>query len=794
MEQNRNPHTPDLRGGLDGLQGAYLTGWACRKSAPEEHLWLEIRVDNIPLGVCRAEHLHVQAQKEGLGDSCYGFWLRLPEAVFTSGARISLHVANSREQVGRALLLDGLPDLNKAMGRVYSDGGLRLSGWLRDPDDDNAVLEARCVLEGKEIARSKADMRRFDPPEANGHGFSMTLPFSLADGISRMIELVDKQGRHIPGSPCEILTVPQGPSAWLRQLRKPGPEQVKLLESLLNRYENWFPKSAGLDMYEQWRQAFPLPSPPRHRQERVGVILLPGPGLEQSRVSLQKQKQVQPMIWCPDSGLIQGKEVLSGPDKNPAELFRLLSSHCEYLVLAEPGCSLEKLALAHLLQAARETNAGLVYADGVLQSEGGRLEVRFKPAWDPDFFLGHDYLDGPLLWSSGLLPEFGQRAEHFFKEVFNRESGQTLDSLLYQEFRFNLIQTAAGSPGGIKHLPLPLYKREASGNQWWSVLMSGRRQAVQDWFDRFEPGLQAQTNADQPEILRIHRPLRRKPLVSLIIPTRDRLDLLEPCVESLLELTTYRPYELLIVDNASSEPESLAYFEELKQRDVRVLPYPQPFNYAAINNLAVDKARGEIVCLLNNDLQLITPHWLEEMLALLLRDGVGAVGAKLLWPNNLVQHGGVVTGVHQLAAHVGNDWLAEEPGYMYRNCVSGRWSAVTAACLLTRRDDYLECGGLDAVNFPVTFNDVDYCLKLAQQGKGVVWTPQARFYHYESASRGKDDTAVKQAQSRREMQRLRGKWGETLLNDPFYNPNFSLSTWVGVFDGLALPPGKRSAR
>ena len=235
MEQYRNPHSPDLRGGLDGLQGAYLTGWACRKSAPEEHLWLEIRVDNIPLGVCRAEHLHVQAQKEGLGDGCYGFWLRLPEAVFSSGAWISLHVANTREQVGRALFIDGLPDLNKAMGRVYSDGGLRLSGWLRDPDDDNAVLEARCVLGGQEIARSKADMRRFDPPEANGHGFSMTLPFSLADGTSRMIEVVDKQGRHIPGSPCEILTVPQGPSAWLRQLRKPGPKQVKLLESLLNR-------------------------------------------------------------------------------------------------------------------------------------------------------------------------------------------------------------------------------------------------------------------------------------------------------------------------------------------------------------------------------------------------------------------------------------------------------------------------------------------------------------------------------------------------------------------------------
>jgi hypothetical protein len=221
---------------------------------------------------------------------------------------------------------------------------------------------------------------------------------------------------------------------------------------------------------------------------------------------------------------------------------------------------------------------------------------------------------------------------------------------------------------------------------------------------------------------------------------------------------------------------------------------PGPFNYADLNNRAIAQAKGEIVGLVNNDIEALHPGWLDEIVAQLLRPEVGAVGAKLLWPNGMVQHGGVLIGVGNVAGHFGNRLLDADWGDHGRNQLVQQVSGCTAACLFLRRQDYLSLGGMDGLAFPVAFNDVDLCLKVRAAGKAIVWTPHAKLLHAESASRGHVDTPQKKARAQREVDQLRQKWGQVLLQDPAYHPSLNLDPMSQAFGGLAMPPRGRAPR
>jgi GT2 family glycosyltransferase len=295
----------------------------------------------------------------------------------------------------------------------------------------------------------------------------------------------------------------------------------------------------------------------------------------------------------------------------------------------------------------------------------------------------------------------------------------------------------------------------------------------------------------------LHRKLvgrAKKPAVTLIIPTRDRVELLERCVASILQHTEWPDLQIMVVDNDSALPATKAYLREMARQGVEVLRVSGAFNFAALNNLAVGAARGQLVGLINNDIEALHAGWLDEMAAHLMAEGVGAVGAKLLWPNGMVQHGGVVLGSGNAAAHYGNRLADTDWGDHARNQVVQQVSAVTAACLLLRKSDYLAVGGMDAHAFPVAFNDVDLCLKLRKLGKAIIWTPHARLLHAESASRGHEDTPQKQARAQRELDQLRRRWGPVLLRDPAYHPSLNLDPQAHAFGGLALPPRDRSPR
>ena len=275
-------------------------------------------------------------------------------------------------------------------------------------------------------------------------------------------------------------------------------------------------------------------------------------------------------------------------------------------------------------------------------------------------------------------------------------------------------------------------------------------------------------------------------MVSLIIPTKNGLHLLRKCVEGILEKTTYPNYEILIVNNGSDDPTILQYLDKLQiDNRVRVVHDDRPFNYSALNNAAVKLANGTVVGLLNNDLEVISPDWLSEMVSIAMQPGIGAVGAKLWYPNETLQHGGVLLGIGGVANHAHLNILRNMHGYFARASLAQSFSAVTAACLVIQKKIYDQVDGLNETDLQIAFNDVDFCLRIREKGYRNVWTPYAELYHHESATRGYEDTPEKQARFAKEVQYMQECWSELLLNDPAYSPNLTLDY---VDFSLAWPP------
>jgi GT2 family glycosyltransferase len=283
-----------------------------------------------------------------------------------------------------------------------------------------------------------------------------------------------------------------------------------------------------------------------------------------------------------------------------------------------------------------------------------------------------------------------------------------------------------------------------------------------------EPGL-------LPKSFRVRWPLPLpSPRVSLIIPTKNNFKVLKQCIRSILNKTDYDNYEILVLDNRSDCSETLGYLDSISEESrVSVHSWDHPFNYSAINNFGVEKAEGSILAFLNNDVEVINPEWLDEMVSHACREEIGCVGAKLYYPNDTVQHAGVILGIGGIAGHSHKYFKRDEPGYFSRLMLVQNLSAVTGACMVLRRSVFDEVGGLDE-NLAVAFNDVDFCLRVREAGYRNLWTPYAELYHHESLTRGLNDTGQKQKRIRREAEYMRNRWGKALDQDPAYNPNLTL--------------------
>ncbi len=447
----------------------------------------------------------------------------------------------------------------------------------------------------------------------------------------------------------------------------------------------------------------------------------------------------------------------------------LAIAHGEFVVLMDSDDEISPHALALVAETLHaHPDADLLYSDEDKIDERGRRNTPyFKPEWNPDLFYAQNYFSHLGVYRTALVRAVGG---------FRREAEGS------QDYDLALRCLARSSPDRICHLPHVLYHwRAIAGSGAFDVTAKhhahpNAERALRDHFQA--AGRSVEVSAGPfPTTYRVRYPLPAEPpLVTLIIPTRDGRPVLERCIESVLARTTYPRVEILVVDNQSRDPATLEYLRRLEgEGRARVLPYDRPFNYSAINNLAARAARGTVLGLLNNDIEVIAPEWLAEMVAHALRPEIGAVGARLLYPNDTVQHMGVVTGLNGVAGHIQLGLPRDAAGYFGRAHLVQAVSAVTGACLVVRRALYEQVGGLDEAHLPIAFNDIDFCLRLEAAGYRNLWTPSAELYHHESFSRGPEDTPEKQLRFQGEIDTMIRRWGARLSDDPYFSPNLSLA-------------------
>ena len=431
---------------------------------------------------------------------------------------------------------------------------------------------------------------------------------------------------------------------------------------------------------------------------------------------------------------------------------------------------LHPCVLYEYVKVINEKNADYIYCDEATFKNGDvnqMITMHFKPDYAIDNLRANNYICHFSMFDKKLL-----EGTELYRTKF--DGSQDHDMIL------RLTDKARN----VVHVPKLLYywRQHAgsvsSGVEAKPYVVESARGAVADHLRRhgFANFKITSTRAFET-IFKITYEIIGEPKISIIIPNKDHVEDLRRCITSIIEKSTYDNYEIIVVENNSETREIFAYYEELANNPaVKIITYKGDFNYSAINNLGVSEASGEYVLLLNNDIQIITVNWMEELLMYAQRPDVGAVGAKLYYPDKTIQHAGVVIGLgaHRTAGHVHYRQKRENLGYMGRLCYAQNMSAVTGACLLVKKALYEEAGGLDE-SFAVSLNDVDFCLKLRRLGYLNVFTPFAEAYHYESASRGSDMTGEAAARYNAESARFREKWkAELEAGDPYYNPNFSL--------------------
>jgi O-antigen biosynthesis protein len=463
----------------------------------------------------------------------------------------------------------------------------------------------------------------------------------------------------------------------------------------------------------------------------------------------------------------------------------------EWVVFLDHDDVLAEHALLFLAEAiAHHRDAELIYSDeDMLGPDGLRETPYFKPDWNLDLCRSQNYVCHLMAVKRSLLQRLGGMREGF-------EGAQDHDLVLRCAEQLH--------PRQIVHIPHVLYHwRRHAGSTAGApeskpyAVAAGQR-AIQEHLQRL--GEAATVHVMGPGRYRVQHALPAPaPSVCIVIPTRDQGHLLRTCIDSLLKLTHYPNFEVIVIDNGTTEPAALAYLASLPTRQAahpatrcsfRVVRDPlQPFNYAALNNRAVAMTQATCLVLMNNDIEVLDSTWLLELVSHAMRPTVGAVGAKLLYPDNTVQHAGVVVGLGQAAPRVASPAFkglkAQAGGHGGRACVTQSYSAVTAACLAVQRSRYVAVGGFDDAHLAVAYNDVDLCLKLREAGYTNVWTPHAMLRHHESVSRGRDAAATNVSRFASEAAWMAQRWSQALTHDPAYNPNLNGAT---ADFALANPP------
>lgn len=481
-----------------------------------------------------------------------------------------------------------------------------------------------------------------------------------------------------------------------------------------------------------------------------------------------------------DPSVLKALERYSALDSRIKVVYRSVNGHIsaasntaldmatgEWTALLDHDDVLSEYALFWVVDAINtKPNVRLIYSDeDKLNEAGERRDAYFKCDWNYDLFLSQNLISHLGVYSTQLLRDIGG-----FRTGF--EGSQDWDIALRCIERFSAEQ--------IHHVPRVLYhwrihsNSTAAGQTAKPYAYVAAERALNEHLQRKGVSGRADFLSNLGSFRVRYDAPALNPKVSVVIPTRDRVDILRQCITSVLGKTDYSNYEMLIIDNGSSDKETLRYLRKLKANArVRVLQDDQAFNFSALNNRAVREASGEFLLFLNNDTEVKSAEWLTEMLSIAAQPGVGAVGARLWYPDNTLQHGGVILGLGGIAGHGHLEAQSHNVGYFGRAALLQSLSAVTAACMLVRKSIFEQVGGFDE-SLKVAFNDVDLCLRIAQAGYRNVWTPYAELYHYESATRSYEKAPGQRERFQRESEYMRQRWASLLQNDPAYSPNLTL--------------------
>lgn len=437
----------------------------------------------------------------------------------------------------------------------------------------------------------------------------------------------------------------------------------------------------------------------------------------------------------------------------------------DYIALFDHDDLLHPAALHDVMKEICEKNADFVYTDEVYFRDTieNCFNPHFKPDYAPDTLRSYNYICHLPVFSRTLL----EKAGGGFRSEFDGSQD------------YDLILRLTEQAENIAHIPRILYYWRSHANSVAQDIsakpytLDAAKKALAQHLERI--GLKGEVkDSSVPSTYQIAYEMEGNPLVSILIPNKDNVTYLKKCLESLKK-STYQNLEIVVIENNSTEQSTFAYYAQLEDDErIRVVTWEREFNFSAINNFGAQYANGQYILLLNNDVEVINSDWLEQMLMFAQREDVGAVGAMLYYPDDTVQHAGVILGIGDVAGHAHKYFQRGAGGYMGRMTIAQNYSCVTGACLLMRRKVWDEMHGLDEA-FAVAFNDVDLCMRIRQAGYLIVWTPYAELYHYESKSRGAENTPEKQKRFQGEIERFQRRWAKELAaGDPYYNPNFTL--------------------
>jgi O-antigen biosynthesis protein len=745
-------------------------GYVYWGDTPDVRFVVEILLDGEPVALLRAEQFDRSLREQGYGDGCHAFTFVARKHQLSGSRVLQARLANLGNPVG--------PPIDLAMtvseprpqrtGSVEWIGGLRLigtvysrAGAVHAPSIQ--VFENDVVV--TEVRPRRWSSKRSADDSVDALHFDLHLPADYADGCVHKLRVRDDAERELDGSPLTIQAFEDGLRRYIEDSPALAPEQARAAW-----FDTFLPMSIPFKSYAEWQQRYAREPAHLERPLPVRVVLIGEDGIEDAIARLTAQSYDG---WSA-AAVPSADGTTFGWDDLKEALFAEAGEE-PIAVFARASTILHRDALAGLV-AALSTNADAIaaYCDLELSGDDGSVRPVFFGAFDYERMLEQGY--------AGHV--FAVRIANLI--IPDDEERGSLARLLLA-----LFDDAAATPSAqICHVPGALVRIAAGAAAAGSEALRAATTA-----HLRKRGVAADVLPAAGGLMPAVR-VRRRPekdgLVSVVIPTRDRVELLSACIASIRSKTSTVNYELIIVDNGSVSADTKEFLEKCRRGGDRIVSVPGPFNYSHLNNRGVAAARGEFVCLLNNDTEVLDADWLVELVSRLAEPDAGAVAPMLLWPNKVIQHAGIVLGPNFAASDAFNDCMEGDAGYGDLLRVAHEASAVTAACLLVRRQDYLAVSGFDESAFPVLFNDVDFCLRLRAAGKRVIVTPHARLIHHESATRKNDLARDRAGRFKRELGELRNRWGEVLADDPAYSPFLNLDPYP--FSALAWPPRPSAPR